>query len=121
MKEEKEYEQHENLCQTTMTTQVNDEAGTGAGGVVDAGANADTQRETTTTENKAGEQVQPAVGSSSSESTNGTLNGSHTSVEEPGAPVAKEQQSRPADPEASRTKLQTFIIMLSLCSSVFLA
>jgi hypothetical protein len=57
---------------------------------------------------------------SSSESANETLNGSKTTVKEPAAPVAKEESSA-NDPEASRTKLQTVIIMLSLCSSVFLA
>ncbi|KAH8680110.1 MFS multidrug transporter-like protein [Tricladium varicosporioides] len=49
-----------------------------------------------------------------------TLNeGDTTSMEEPiPAPAPK---TVPAEPEASRTKLQTFIIMLSLCSAVFLA
>ncbi|KAH6663200.1 MFS multidrug transporter-like protein [Halenospora varia] len=47
-----------------------------------------------------------------------TLNGGDTtSMEEP-TPTPK---AAPAEPEASRTQLQTFIIMLSLCSAVFLA
>lgn len=54
-------------------------------------------------------QIPAAVGSSSE---------SHTSAD---APMAKEQAHVGPDPEASRTGLQTFIIMLSLCSSVFLA
>ncbi|TVY84201.1 MFS-type transporter [Lachnellula suecica] len=68
------------------------------------------------------EEKGPVAGGDSSESTNDTLNGSKTSVEEPAAPVAKEAETPSAlDPEASRTKLQTVIIMLSLCSATFLA
>lgn len=36
-------------------------------------------------------------------------------------PVVVKESETQAEPEASRTKLQTVIIMLSLCSSVFLA
>ncbi|TVY47129.1 MFS-type transporter [Lachnellula cervina] len=57
---------------------------------------------------------------SSSESANETLNGSNASVKEAAAPAAKGETAG-GDPEASRTTLQTAIIMISLCSSVFLA
>ncbi|TVY89496.1 MFS-type transporter [Lachnellula willkommii] len=57
---------------------------------------------------------------SSSESANETLNGSNAGVRETAAPTAKGETSG-GDPEASRTTLQTAIIMISLCSSVFLA
>lgn len=66
------------------------------------------------------EEHRPAQAGDSSDSTKDTLNGSKISVEDPAAPVAKEGTPA-ADPEASRTKLQTFIIMISLCSAVFLA
>jgi hypothetical protein len=46
---------------------------------------------------------------------------STSSVNDNGATSAVEQGGKPADPEASRTKIQTSIIMISLCSSVFLA
>lgn len=59
-----------------------------------------------------------AQGNSSSESTKDTLIGSKTSVEDAAAPVTKEGPPA-ADPEASRTKLQVFIIMLSLSSYLF--
>ncbi|TVY44729.1 MFS-type transporter [Lachnellula subtilissima] len=55
--------------------------------------------------------------SSSDETLNGST-ASVNSVHETAAPAAKEEAS---GPEASRTSLQTAIIMISLCSSVFLA
>jgi sugar phosphate permease len=47
-------------------------------------------------------------------------NGSATSIEEPNGDVVP-KNATPAEPEASRTKLQTAIIIASLCASVFLA
>ena len=47
-------------------------------------------------------------------------NGSATSTEGPTSDVAP-KNGPPAEPEASRTKLQTAVIMASLCASVFLA
>jgi predicted MFS family arabinose efflux permease len=53
---------------------------------------------------------------------NGSLT---TSIEDesspPEAPPANDGAHKPADPEASRTRLETAIIMASLCASVFLA
>lgn len=46
---------------------------------------------------------------------------SATSADDKAAPVANPNGAKPDEPEASRTKLQTTIIMLCLCSSVFLA
>ena len=47
-------------------------------------------------------------------------NGSATSTEEPAADGVP-KAAPPAEPEASRSKLQTAVIMASLCASVFLA
>lgn len=47
-------------------------------------------------------------------------NGSATSIEKPNGHAAP-PNAPPAEPEASRTKLQTAVIMASLCASVFLA
>jgi predicted MFS family arabinose efflux permease len=48
-----------------------------------------------------------------------------TSIEDEAAPPTEQPPNngapKPADPEASRTKLETTIIMASLCASVFLA
>ncbi|KAF4637158.1 hypothetical protein G7Y89_g908 [Cudoniella acicularis] len=60
------------------------------------------------------------IDSSPAEYEKDILNSSTTSAEGPPA-VATTEKSAPQDPEASRTKLQTVIIMLSLCSAVFLA
>lgn len=56
--------------------------------------------------------------STSADSSNGTTN---TSIEEDAAPTPPKPEIAPTDPEASRTKLQTTIIMISLCSAIFLA
>jgi len=62
----------------------------------------------------------PTQAGDSSESSKDTLNSSNISTEGPAAPSTK--GGPPAtDPEGSRTKLQTAIIMISLCCSVFLA
>lgn len=70
-----------------------------------------------TTENQAEDHVPTTA---SSESAKETLHRSSDEETVIAAPAANEE-ALVIDPEASRTKLQTFIIMLSLCASVFLA
>lgn len=50
-----------------------------------------------------------------------THNGSTSSIEKDGATTAGVAAPTPEEPEASRTTFQTFVIMSSLCASVFLA
>lgn len=50
-----------------------------------------------------------------------SLEGSEVKPTPPETPPSAVQNGPPAEPEASRTKLQTSIIMMSLCASVFLA
>ena len=60
-------------------------------------------------------------GSRSSLSPNPTAVDTNGSIAQPDGHAAPLANTPPAEPEASRSKLQTAIIMASLCSSVFLA
>ena len=95
-----------------MEKDLRNEAEAEAGPGVESGATIEGRREEK-------DLVDDSHNSASQNSPSAKENGSVTSIEEPSGENAP--KNVPPEPEASRTKLQTVIIMLCLCASVFLA